>query len=58
MLVRGISDYTDGTSWTGDKPRQRGEMDWRPYAALAAAAVMKCIVLNIVSSSNDDDDDG
>jgi nucleoside phosphorylase len=35
IAIRGISDYRDGS--------RRSE--WQPYAALAAAAVMKAIVL-------------
>lgn len=54
ILVRGVCDYGDGTS--ADKTR-RDETDWRPYSALTAAAVMKCIVLGIVVPSDDDDDD-
>nr|KAG5690213.1 hypothetical protein BaRGS_019009 [Batillaria attramentaria] len=36
MVIRGCCDYTDGT-----------KKEWRPYAALAAAAVMKSIVLKL-----------
>ena len=54
LLVRGVCDYGDG-SWA-DQGR-RDEADWRPYSALAAASVMKCIVLDIVATSNGDNDD-
>ena len=54
ILVRGICDYDDGTS--ADKTR-RGDVDWRPYSALTAAGVMKCIILDIVAHDDDDDDD-
>jgi len=53
ILVRGVCDYGDGTS--ADKARQ-DDTDWRPYSALTAAGVMKCIVLGIVAPSDDDDD--
>lgn len=36
MVIRGCCDYHDGT-----------KKEWRPYAALAAAAVMKCIVVKM-----------
>jgi len=53
IVVRGVCDYGDGTS--AEKARQ-DDTDWRPYSALAAAGVMKCIVLGIVAPSDDDDD--
>jgi nucleoside phosphorylase len=36
VAIRGISDYRDGSS-------RRSE--WQPYAALAAASVMKAIIM-------------
>jgi len=53
MVVRGVCDYDDGTM--ADKVR-RDEADWRPHCALAAAGVMKCIILSIVTPNDDDDD--
>jgi len=53
VLVRGVCDYGDGTA--ADHKARRGETDWRPYSALAAAAVMKSIVLDIVVDDDDDD---
>jgi len=63
LLVRGVCDYDDGTSADKATSRRRSdtghtsERDWRPYAALAAAGVMKCIVLDVVATADDDDDD-
>jgi len=62
VLVRGITDYGDGTSADKATPRRRSgsdssERDWRAYSALTAAGVMKCIVLDIVAPTEDDDDD-
>ncbi|XP_055948172.1 uncharacterized protein LOC129981370 isoform X3 [Argiope bruennichi] len=37
VFIRGISDYKDGTK----------KKDWQPYAALAAASVMKSIICNL-----------
>ncbi|GIY67728.1 uncharacterized protein CEXT_81381 [Caerostris extrusa] len=37
VFIRGISDYKDGTK----------KKDWQPYAALAAASVMKAIICNL-----------
>jgi len=54
VLVRGVCDYGDGTS--ADTKARRGEKDWRPHSALAAACVMKSIVLALVARSEDDDD--
>ena len=45
-LIRGIADYEDGV--------QRKE--WQAYAALAAAAYMKAILLELPSAVDDDDD--
>ncbi|ELU18921.1 hypothetical protein CAPTEDRAFT_210402 [Capitella teleta] len=43
-VIRGISDYTDG---------QRRQ-EWQPYAALAAAALMKAIVISLPVEEDDD----
>ena len=56
VVVRGVCDYGDGTSADGPR-RDRDDTDWRPYSALTAAGVMRCVVLGIVSPSDDDDDD-
>lgn len=37
MCIRGIADYKDGT----------GQKEWQPYAALAAASVMKAVVCRL-----------
>ncbi|KAG8198073.1 hypothetical protein JTE90_020903 [Oedothorax gibbosus] len=37
VFIRGISDYKDGSK----------KKEWQPYAALAAAAVMKSIICNL-----------
>ncbi|XP_054713491.1 LOW QUALITY PROTEIN: uncharacterized protein LOC129222954 [Uloborus diversus] len=37
VFIRGIADYKDGTK----------KKEWQPYAALAAAAVMKAIICNL-----------
>lgn len=37
VVIRGVSDYSDGTV----------HKVWQPYAALVAAAVMKCIVMRL-----------
>lgn len=37
IFIRGIADYKDGTK----------KKEWQPYAALAAAAVMKSIIFNL-----------
>lgn len=37
IFIRGIADYKDGTK----------KKEWQPYAALAAAAVMKAIICNL-----------
>jgi len=56
IAVKGVCDYGDGTS--ADGPRGDVEdTDWRPYTALTAAGVMRCVVLGIVAPSDDDDDD-
>ncbi|XP_053408741.1 uncharacterized protein LOC123559375 isoform X2 [Mercenaria mercenaria] len=39
MFIRGMSDYSDGMQ----------KQEWQPYAALAAAAVMKSIILSFSS---------
>ena len=44
-IIRGISDYQDGTR----------KKEWQPYAALAAAAYMKALVLEIPAAEDDDD---
>lgn len=36
ILIRGMSDYSDGTQ----------KAEWQPYSALAAAAVMKSMILS------------
>ena len=56
IAVRGVCDYGDGTSADRARP-DREDTDWRPYSALTAAGVMRCIVLGIVAPSDDDDDD-
>ena len=43
-VIRGVSDYRDGT--------QRRE--WQPYAALAAAAYMKTLVLQLPAENDSD----
>ena len=53
VLVKGVSDYGDGMR---DADSAAG-VDWKPYSSLAAASVMKSIVLDIVISDDDDDDD-
>ena len=49
MIIRGISDYQDGTL----------NKEWQPYSALCAAAFMKTIIYtipkNLHSSSENDD---
>ena len=53
ILVRGVCDYEDGTA----AEKARGDAaDWRPYSALTAAGVMKCIILDVILPSDDDDD--
>ena len=50
MLIRGISDYKDGTSGSGTRGAGgrggggSGGKDWQQYAALMAAAVLKTVV--------------
>ena len=39
ILIRGVSDYGDGAQ----------KLDWQPYSALAAAAVMKSIIKSFVN---------
>ena len=48
MIIRGISDYHDGTL----------NKEWQPYSSLCAAALMKTIIYKIPSHlhSNDNDD--
>jgi len=49
-IVRGSADYADGGG-------AKGRLAWRPYAALTAAAAMKCIVLAIPVPADDDEVD-
>lgn len=42
ICIRGISDYKDGTR----------RKEWQPYAALAAASVMKAIVCGMDAPTN------
>lgn len=42
ICIRGISDYKDGTR----------RKEWQPYAALAAASVMKAIICSLESPTN------
>ena len=42
-LIRGAADYSDGRS---------RHKNWRPYAALSAAAVMKWLLLSLYASEN------
>lgn len=46
MIIRGISDYHDGTL----------NKDWQPYSALCAAAFMKTIIFKIPKSETETDD--
>ena len=46
IIVRGICDYIDGAK----------RKEWQPYCALAAAAYMKQLVLNIPTDDDEDDD--
>ncbi|KAL4228404.1 hypothetical protein ACF0H5_011452 [Mactra antiquata] len=46
MIIRGISDYSDGLQ----------KLEWQPYAALAAAAVLKSIIKSFNSPYISDDD--
>lgn len=45
MIIRGISDYHDGTL----------NKDWQPYSALCAAAFMKTIIFKIPKSETETD---
>ena len=36
-FIRGVCDYLDGTK----------SVEWQPYSALCAAAVMKTLILNL-----------
>lgn len=47
VIVRGVADYRDGMH----------RREWQGYAALAAAAVMKAIVLELPSQTDSDDED-
>ena len=40
ICVRGVNDYADGLS----------DFEWAPYAALAASAFVRCLVLRIPPS--------
>lgn len=42
ICIRGISDYKDGTR----------RKEWQPYAALAAASVMKAIICGMEAPTN------
>ena len=48
MLIRGISDYRDGTTGNvgtrGTKGGLSGGKDWQQYAALMAASVLKTVI--------------
>lgn len=46
MVIRGISDYSDGLQ----------KKEWQPYAALAAAAVLKSIIKSFNAPYISDDD--
>ena len=46
MFIRGISDYQDGSQ----------KLDWQPYAALAAASVMKYIIKAFNNKNLSDDE--
>jgi nucleoside phosphorylase len=47
MIIRGISDYHDGTL----------NKEWQPYSALCAASLMKTIIYRIPSNSHSDKND-
>lgn len=42
ICIRGISDYKDGTR----------RKEWQPYAALAAASVMKAVICGMEAPTN------
>ncbi|KAI8767446.1 hypothetical protein BgiBS90_029594, partial [Biomphalaria glabrata] len=44
MIVRGLADYIDGTK----------NKEWQPYAALAAAAVTKALIMSLHNPQLDD----
>ena len=47
MLIRGISDYKDGTTGLttrGGRGGASGGKEWQQYAALMAASVLKSVV--------------
>ena len=48
MLIRGISDYKDGTTGSATRGTRggggSGGKDWQQYAALMAASVLKSVV--------------
>lgn len=46
ILIRGISDYADGAQ----------KLEWQPYAALAAASVMKSIIKSFVNPYGSEDE--
>ena len=41
IIVRGISDYKDGTR----------KKEWQPYASLAAAAFTKAVICSLAATS-------
>ena len=43
IIIRGISDYKDGTR----------RKEWQPYASLAAAAFTKALICSMASTSDD-----